>query len=364
MVDITVNPYANAAKLNSSSRGQSVFVINSVAYVTTQDGKLLTFALSGLSTSSPPTITTLGSISLTGVGIRVVVIGNYAYVAESGYKQLEIVQVQNNGATLSIVKSIALTAQDAVDMAMNSTGTRSYVATAYNSAQNEFFIVNTDSTSAQYGQVISGYSTSGMSPIGITAQPGNVVVLGGSGGETYQVINIANESSPILCGGLTLSYSIYSLSSVLEPDGDAFTYLLTSDSSGGEFKMIEGGPGGTYASSGIFESQTFNPGYQTANNSFYANYSQPSGTTIKFQVSMANLISGICPSTGSYTYVGPDGTSSTYFTPTSGQVMPFPVTTNGSYANPGQCMRYKVYFTTTVTTSTPVLYDFTINYSP
>ena len=78
---------------------------------------------------------------------------------------------------------------------------------------------------------------------------------------------------------------------------------------------------------------------------------------------MANLVSGACPTSG-YTFLGPDSTSNTYFTSASGASVPFPVGSQGSYSNPGQCFRYKVFLSTTDGTSTPVLKDFTINYSP
>ncbi|MBI2641880.1 hypothetical protein HYW87_04825 [Candidatus Roizmanbacteria bacterium] len=228
------------------------------------------------------------------------------------------------------------------------------------SSQEEFFILNISTKSSP--SVIGSYETNGMSPKGVAIVPGNRVIVVGINGEEYQVLDISTESNPQRCGGIQLDSGINGVSSILEGDSDAYSYVITDIDP--EFRIIEGGPGGTFSPSGIFESATFDPGYQTANNRFLSTFSKPQGTNIEFQISMANLINNVCPSSGSYTFVGPSGTSSDWFTPSSGESIPFPITSYLNYSNPGQCMRYKVRLSTTIGTNTPVLSDFTINYSP
>src|SRR5690606_36209654 len=108
---------------------------------------------------------------------------------------------------------------------------------------------------------ISRFTTDPMSPRAVVIVPGNKAIIGGYGGVEYQVINIQNELSPTSCGsGLNLNFNINDLATVLESDGDAYTYLLTTNASS-EFQISAGGPGGTYSSSGIYESPTFDVGY-------------------------------------------------------------------------------------------------------
>ena len=290
--------------------------------------------------------------------------GSYAFVAvDSEPTPMQIIQISNGGQTLSAVGSANLPDdEDGVDVAVNSIGTRAYLIIE---ANKKFYIVDTTTKSGNQ-PTLGTYSTGIMTPKGIAVVPGNRAIVVGLGGEEYQVVNISNESLPARCGGVDVNITINGVSSIVESDGDAYSYIISD--SDPEFRIIDGGSGGAYSSEGTFESQTFNPGYQTADNRFVANFSQPASTAIQFQVSLANLESGVCPS--SFTFVGQDGTSSTWFplTPTPGLSTlsaPFPLGTYApNYSNPGQCFRYKAKLSTTDQNNTPVLYDFTINYSP
>ena len=69
-------------------------------------------------------------------------------------------------------------------------------------------------------------------------------MLVGTKGEEYQLVDIANEATPSRCGGLNIDTGVKGVSSVLEADGDSYSYIITGDSAA-ELKVIEGGPGGT-----------------------------------------------------------------------------------------------------------------------
>ncbi len=106
-------------------------------------------------------------------------------------------------------------------------------------------------------------------------------------------------------------------------------------------------PGSGMATSGTFESSTIGlPAIGTFN---YVSMTttKPSGTTLRLQIATNN-------DNTTWNYVGPDGTSGTYFDP-------------GGALNlaqiQGQYFRYKAYFTGNGI-ATPVLYDATVNYSP
>jgi type II secretory pathway pseudopilin PulG len=370
VVRITSTPYVSAGHGDGNgANGVSVFVADNRAYVTASDSKLYTFDVPSVVSG---TTTPLANTSLGAVGNKIIVVNSFAFIAtNSTTNQLQIVQIFNNGTSFGTPINISLgNSQPAKDLYVNATGTRAYVVTNANTTtgKSEFFIVNTDITSPGYKSIIGSYDTKAtgdMNPAGVTIQPGNIAIIGGSGGETYQVLNINDETSPVRCGGLTLpsGYAINALSSILEADGDAYSYLLTSDSSK-EFKIIEGGSGGAVSSSGVYESATFDTSVSSANNRFTPTFTTPANTVVQFQVSMANKVSGSCPATGGYTFVGFDGSMATKSTLTSGQSYTFPFSVAYNYANPGQCVRYKAYLESTDGTSTPVLNDVTINFSP
>lgn len=350
----------------TNKKGDQVWVSGNAGYMITEK-KLYSFDLTSKSGSRPildPDGVTVGD------GTRVVVVGTYAYVTIKGSSiELQIVDVINPN-NLTIVGQADLIGKDAKDLFVNAAGTRTYLVTGKQDALPEFFIVDT-SIKTGNRPVIGSYEANGMEPKAVTVVPGNKAIIVGKEGslnsEEYQVIDISNETNPKPCGGLNLGdqdgRKVNGISSVLESDGDAYSYIMTGDSNA-EFKIIEGGPGGQYASSGEFVSNTFDPGYQTAFNRFDVTVDRPPNTDIKFHVAVEDAIAGSCDGVG-FTFVGPSATTSADFfetTLTSG-------ITVFSYAipasiNPGRCFQYKSYFSTTDFTSTPILHDFTLNYSP
>jgi hypothetical protein len=186
------------------------------------------------------------------------------------------------------------------------------------------------------------------------------VVVVGTNAEEYQVVSTALESSPTRCGGIQEDTGIYDIAAVLESDTDAYAYVSTGQASS-ELLVVEGGPGGTYSYNGEYESPAFDAGETTAFNRVSMTTTQPANTLLRLQVAGADAVSGSCAG-ATYTFVGPDGTGSTYFTGTNNG-LPFS-TDNTGYENPAQCFKYKAYFSTTVGTSTPTLHDVTFNYSP
>lgn len=354
------NPPTEVSSINlpGSASGTTVYVSNNILYATSGT-TLYTYDVTNR--SSPQS---RGSISLPSSASKIYVVNSYVYVAlNSTSTQLKIINATNvsslqNAGQLQVNSSVAKT------IYVNSSGDRTYLATS-TSSQEEFYIINTSNKSSPaLVSSTSKYETSGMDPKSIVITTGNRAIIVGSGGHQYQVINLDNENSPSQCGYADTPDSLQGVSTVLETDGDAYSYVITANGSS-EFRIIAGGPGGSYATSGSFESATFNPGYSTANNRLTATFTEPSGTDIQFQVSLAAMVSGSCPTTGSYTFVGPDGTSNTRFNQTSGTAITFPFATYApSYVNPGQCMRYKVFLTTTNSNASPILYDVTVNYSP
>lgn len=342
-----------------SADGQSVYVAGPIGFVITSN-TLHTFNLSSKSGAR----SLLRSIALAGQGTKVYVQGEYAYVSISGSTtKMQIVRVQNGGSTLSIVGSASVDSQSAVDIVVNSSGTRAYVATAVSATQRELFVIDT-STKTGARPLIGSYDSNGMNPKGVGLTPGNRAILIGSGGEEYQVINIANESTPVRCGGMDVPAGVNGISTILESDGDAYSYIITGDASS-ELKIVIGGPGGQYATSGQFTSDAVQVASAAAFNSFVASINQPVSTTIRMQVAVSQAVGGSCTA-AVYTFVGPNSSQPTtsFFEPQGTEIRAaIPTYPYQNYTNPGNCFKYRVFMTTGDITNSPVLSDVTINYS-
>ncbi|MBI4080642.1 MAG: hypothetical protein HY430_02615 [Candidatus Levybacteria bacterium] len=357
IIDLTqvVNgKYVEAGFFNApgNGNGDSVFVTSSYGYMTSGN-KFYNFRKIGSSSSIDA-----DGVTLAGTGKSVYVVGNYAYVAISdSTTRMQIIDISNPTNLTIAAQAIIASAGDGRDVFVNSSGTRAYLALA-TSTQKEMYIINTTTKSGDLPVVGTGYETNGMSPKGITVVPGNKAIIVGTGGEEYQAINIANELSPARCGGLQVDAGINGVASIIEEDGDAYSYIITGDASS-EFKIIEGGPGGQYATSGTYESTTFDPGSEVAYNRISPSTDILPLTDIRFQVAIADAISNSCSGVA-FAFVGPDGTSGTYYATTSAIALHDDGT---GYENPGRCLRYKAFFSTTDSTQSPTLYDVTTNYS-
>ncbi len=274
----------------------------------------------------------------------------------------------NNCSTLESGKSVYVTAD----------GTRAYVSSTNDANFKEFFTINTTSKSSPslVGGFASnppctnggGYETGGMDPAQSFVVPGvlNRAILvgtdasGGANSQEYQILDLTNEANPTQCGGLQLDQGVFGIAAVKEADGDAYAYIITGDA-GNQLKIIQGGPDGVYLDAGVYESSIFDAGYQRVFNRISASTTLPAQTNVQFQVAVAEAVSGSCNG-ATYEYVGPDGTPATYFPAIGGTI---PQNDDGSgYENPGRCVRYKAFLSTTDYNSTPVINDVSVNYSP
>lgn len=346
---------------SASVNGQSISVSGSYVYLTGTDGKLYVFDI--LSRSGEHS--SIKNITLAGVGNKIFIIGTYAYVAiDSAATQMQIIDI-SNPVSPQVVGSARLDALAGVDVFVNSDSTRAYVATKSSTSQAEFFVIDITDKSGTKG-AIGSYDANGMNPKGLTAVTGNRAIEVGIGGIlNYQVIDLTDETNPVICtsggrsGGLYIASGINGIASVLEEDGDAFSYIITGDADA-ELKIIEGGPGGQFAGSGTFESSIFDAGGDTAFNRFLATVAEPGGTGVKFQFAGADPVLGTCDG-ASFTFVGPDKTSSTFFEATGA----IPLDDDGiAYENPARCFKYKAFLDSQTVGSTPIVYDVTVNYSP
>lgn len=334
-----------------------IYVLGNVGYLITGS----TLYTINLSSKIGNRSLALGSVSLSGTGKKLMVVGNYAYVTTTASSRELIIIDVSNPSSLSIVGWADVDGNQGQDVFVNQTGTRAYLITQASTTQKEFFIIDTlEKTGSR--PIIGSYDTNGMNPTGVTVVTGNRAIVVGTSGEEYQVVNIGSETNLTRCGGLNIDSGINGVVGILEADGDAYSYIITSDTSS-EFKIIEGGPGGQYSSSGYFESTTLDAEHQVAFNRFTVNFDAPSQTSVKFQVASLDPVGQTCQNVNfsSLDFVGPDGTSSTYFS--EGGAIPLN-DDNSGYENPGQCFRFRAYLETSEPSRTPTFYDFTVNYSP
>lgn len=317
-----------------------------------------------------PTSGTFPSISSSSCG-RILTENN------SSWKRISSIDFNSQTSTQEAANSVFATAD----------GTRAYVSSnggidANNNGvpdSHQFYIINTSNKSSP--AFLSGNPSTGATSgyyygTGANAQlyprqsftvlNGQRALLVGKDGVSdstnaveYQVLNIATEATPAYCGGIDFSQGFNDLSSVAEADGDKFVYMV-ANSTVNELKIIQGGPDGTYLESGTYESSTIDHGAEVAFNRIGTTTTVPLNTTLTFQVAVADAVSGSCNGV-TFTYVGPDGTASTFFGSTGGTI---PLSDNGSgYENPGRCARYKAYLSTTDYNVTPSILDVHLNYS-
>jgi len=327
----------------------SIFVAGSTGYMTAGS----TFYVVNLSSITNPTIS--GQVGIAGTGMRIIVSGSTAYVATNDTNnQLQLINISNSSSP-SIIRSISAgNSLAGQDVAINPSATRAYLITQYSSGKKNLFIIDPSN-----GNVISSYSTNGMNPNNVALASNNRVLIAGSGGDTYQVVDISTETDPSLCGHLATSYPFYGVAALQETNQNFYAYAITGDTD--QFKVIQGGSGTSgFSTTGTFTSSIFDAGFNTAYNMYQMTYSTPLHTTLGLQLAVANPVGGSC-NNSVYQFIGPDYTASSSYTASTSAI---PLTTVGSYQNPGRCFRYKLNMSTTDITQTPVFYDITVNYSP
>jgi len=352
ILDTSVLPYHKEGYFNAPgvTDASSVVVSNNVGYVAT-GSTLYAFDLS--SKTGNRAIIGAG-LTLSGIARSLKVRDNYLFaVTSSTTTQVQLIDI-TTPATKSIVGTIGVNGGAGVDVSLSEDFTRAYVATGADAAKAEVFVVDiTTKTGAK--ATLSSYDTSGMGPRSVTVVAAPRVIVAGSGGEEYQVIDIENELAPARCGGMDVPAGVNDVDTFLNGLGTAYSYIATGDSAN-EFKIIKGGPGGGgddgqgYAVLGTFISSVFDSG--SAGAMYYSidvTGAEPTPSEIRVQ-----LRSGDVADLSGATWFGPDGTGSTYFVVDGAQEIP-------AIANGNRYIQYKAELTSN-TEIAPVLEEVVISY--
>lgn len=372
IIDLNAHPYSEAGWFDApgNGNGNAISVFGSIGYMISAN-KFYTFNLSSKSGDRGLPLNNNHVLTLAGTGTKIQVNGSYAYVSTtSSSTQLQIINISDPTNPTVVGQAVNVNDQGATDVYINDSATRAYLVTSASAAKPELFVIDISSKSGNQ-PVLAGFDTAGMSPKGVVAVTNNKVIVVGTGGTEYQVFNYDDTNKIITrcpngTGLLNIDTGINGIASVIQPSGSVFSYIITGDSTS-ELKIIEGGPSGKTSSSGTFESAIFDSLPTTGNPqtffnrlSFTANINPPT-TVVQFQVAIAAPVNGSC-TTANYVYVGPNGTGGTYFTSPGGAIPPS--LTGTGYLNPAQCFRFKAYLSSTDHSSTPILNDVTVNYSP
>lgn len=287
----------------------------------------------------------------------------------SSWKQISTYDFNTNSGTEEASNSVYA----------RSDGNRAYISSNGTTDSKQFYILNTTNKSAPTflsGNPGSGPSSGyyqGSTPQGelyprrsLTVLNGQRVVLVGKDGvanandaNEYQVLNLDTEATPTYCGGINFDSGFNDLTSVTEADFDNFVYMVANTQEK-QLKIIQGGPDAIYVDAGVYTPAIYDFGSAVTLNRITMNVSTPSGTLIQTQVAASDPVAGSCAG-AVFSYVGPDGTSGTYYGSTGG---PIPLSSSGAFKNPARCFSYKSYLSTTDFNQTPVINDVTINYSP
>jgi type II secretory pathway pseudopilin PulG len=384
ILNISSSPFTQVGTITlpSNTNANGVFVSGNVAYVTSSN-KLYSFDVTNKNGSHT---TVLGQIDLysgggaTPTAKNVKVIGGKAFVSATNTAYgLQVFLISSGGSSFRLVGVSDLSfQQSATGLSVNSSGSRAFVS--YNngtgSVPRGFYIVDTSVADPpvwwpvhNFYSILGNYNSGDTDPKGITLASGatNRAILVGTGGTyQYQAIDISLEGDPIRCGGLELPSGIAGVASANDQFDKHYAYIISQEGSE-QFKVIAGGNGGgDYWEDGTFESSIFESSTaNTAFNRFSATVSRPTQTTLRMQVASSPRVSGSCAN-ATYTFVGPDGSTTSFFTPSGSSIAsPIPFGNySPSFENPAQCFKYKTWFTTWNTSQTPALNDVTVNYSP
>ncbi|HWT55735.1 MAG TPA: hypothetical protein VN031_01735 [Candidatus Microsaccharimonas sp.] len=320
----------------------AVYVSGTTAVVTKKKvGKALLFNTYGeintVNVSNPAAPSLSDSINVGSDCNNVWVNGTTAYIGTSVTNaQLNIVNI----ATPTNITSSATVnlGANTASVVINSATSTAYIATANNTSTGEVRIYHLNSATSLTSQ--GSYEVGGNATgLGLdTGNPDYLAVTSGVAGRQLMILNVTSPTAPTLVNNITLSNT----GNTVRIYG-SYAYVGDADNAK-EMTVVYSG----YRPSGTIESSSFDPGANVGYNYFTFTGTAPAGTTLQFQIAANNVGSG-------WSYVGPDGTASTYYT-SSGKI-PLSLVSNRYF-------RYKAYLTTTNGQVSPKIDDVEVNYSP
>ncbi len=291
-----------------------------------------------INVTTPASPVVQGSINLTGAVNNIKVSGNFAFLGTTvDTTELVVVNVTNKTAPSVGGNYNAVGTADVNDLGID--GTTLYLATVTNASGAEVFALNVTSPTAPS---LLGTFEVGGTVTGISPSPGYLLLSSAIASRQLIVLDAASPSSLVLEANVNLG----SNANDVKASGN---YALMATASNTQELMVVGPTitAGGYQTSGTFDSSSLDAGATVGFNYLTFTTSVPASTNIQFQVASNT-------DNATWTYVGPDGTAGTFYT-APGEIPLNRVS--------GRYLRYRASFSGPGT-STPVLSDVTVNYSP
>lgn len=348
IIDLNTQPYTKVGYFDTTGpqNATSVYSINNIGFVT-HANNLTLFDLSSKSGLRPQIRTTTVGTS-TSLVTDMYVDENYVYLTVTN-NQYEFLIYQYS-PTLQLIGQGGIGTPSPTALFISEDKNRAYIGTSTNTDK-EFFVLDISTKNTTYPTVVS-YELGLLSVTSVIAVE-NRAIVGGYGGQEYVVLDIENETIPIQCGGLEIDTGINAMT-LARQDPNVYTYILTGDANL-ELKIIRGGPGGGgpdgngYLAYGEYVSEIYDTTSLTSEYYILSmNATIPTSTSLELQIRVSNN-----SDMSSSIWIGPDGTSDTYFSTTDiYDLPPFLI---------GRYFQYKAIFKSD-TVQTPLLEELIINY--
>ncbi|PIR06882.1 MAG: hypothetical protein COV55_02135 [Candidatus Komeilibacteria bacterium CG11_big_fil_rev_8_21_14_0_20_36_20] len=332
------HPFITAAyNLPSNNNAQDIVVNENELYII-QDDDLYSFSI-----VQPTSPQFLDTIDVDDDAKELFLSENNIYIAtEDSDKELQIIDVTNPANLQPIGEYNLPGSLKGTDVYVR--GTRAYISTQNNGSGPEFFIFEiSDPTDPVF---IGSYETGEM--IYSFAIVGPYALLGTNFlNEELVVIDVSYPATINKVSGFDLNGHILGMSA-----NCSVIYAATSSNQNEFFIISTEVDDCGYASSGILESSTFDTGHETiAYNWISWTGSEPLNTDIRFQIATSDN------QAGPWNFIGPDGSSSTYYTIAAKEFINYTSHLNKRY------LRYKLFLSSSADIQVPILEEVTISYS-
>lgn len=312
IVNIANKPYTEVGYFDAigNKGSSSIFAVDGRGYIA-HENKISVFNLSSYNGARSQ----LGIIYVYTSSSKIYdmkVVGNYLYAAISSSANDFVIIDVSNPASMSIVGYLNANATYCTSVWVSDDGNQVFLGCANDSSGNEAFMLNTTNKTGQV-PVISSYNVgSTVKDISFIEEDSKIILIT-SATNNYVVLNLDGSSGLSGCGAISIPGTLLAIDSEVVDDR-FLSYVLSSDSSR-EMHIIEGGPGGGgeggygYAPVGVYISPVKD--VMATESFFYALVIDgiiPQGTSMRFW-----LRAGDNPDLTGVPWVGPDGTSNTYF---------------------------------------------------
>jgi hypothetical protein len=340
VVDVS-NPYAPfvvASENLSGNQNARDLVVNATELYILQDDDLHSFSI-----TNPTDPEMLDKIDLDGEAKELFVSENNVYVAtEDDDKELQIINITNPANLQAIGEYNLPGSLKGTDVVVR--GTRAYISTENSGSSPEFYIFEiSDPTDPVFiGSYEAGEMIHSFAIVGPYALLGTNFLAA-----ELNVIDVSFPSSISEVSSFDLSGNVLGMSA-----NCAIIYAATSSNNSEFFIISTEVEDCGYASSGELESSTFDTeASEVTYNWIGWSGSEPANTSIRFQFASSNN------QNGPWNYLGPDGSSSTYYTNGAKEFINYSAHLNQRY------FRYKLFLDSAATLQAPTLEEVTISYS-